>query len=159
MKFCVKLAILAAGLLGLAGCASSVYEHGPTFQAAVVTPNTSWKITGDLSNMGAAIDGNTMLPATSGANYANASFTIDLSKPCLFNMIALDQGFFEDHFPRRVAIYTSMDGKNWSFIYAAPGTRRVTVMTWATPVLARYVKVVAAMPGEKPWAVAEVYIQ
>jgi hypothetical protein len=155
-----KLTLLLA-LLGfaIAGCTSAIYEQGAGAGASAVSHYTAWRISGDLTDLPKAIDNNVATAAHSGNPYVNAAFTIDLGKTCLFNMVAVDQGQDEWGYPHRMAVYTSMDGRNFTFLYACPGSRRVTVMSWARPVLARYVRLQAVTGGDRPWSVAEVYIQ
>jgi len=59
----------------------------------------------------------------------------------------------------RVAVATSLDGEAFVERHQAPGTRRVTILSLPEPVLARYVRVRAARPGDQPWSLAEVFLQ
>jgi len=58
-----------------------------------------------------------------------------------------------------VAVLTSMDGREFEYRISGPGTRRITSLLLDRPVLARYVRLQAVLPGPQPWAVAEVYLQ
>lgn len=147
------------GMAFVSGCADTVYSRSSQAATASVSHYKSWTITGDLNDLPAAIDDNVNTAAVSKSYYSNAYFTIDLGKPCVFNTVILDHGFQFDGYCRRTAVYISADGKNFQYQYAVPGTRRVTILNWVTPVMARYVRVQALAPGEKPWSVAEVYVQ
>lgn len=140
------------------GCTSQIYSHQSP-AAVNISPYTSWAISGDLNNPRAAIDDNIITAATSNAYYTTAQITLDLGKPCVFNTVVLDHGIDRDAYARRTAVYISMDGRNFQYQYAVPGTRRITVLNWVTPVMARYVRVQAVTPGDRPWSIAEVYIQ
>ncbi|MFB3891315.1 MAG: discoidin domain-containing protein [Phycisphaerae bacterium] len=155
-----KLAwLLVLSIVVLGGCAGPIYEHGRTSSAASVSDYSTWRIYGDLLDLPKAIDGNINTAAYTSGNYANAAFTIDLGKPCLFNMVVVDQGLAEMNFPRRIAVYLSMDGRNFTYVYSAPGTRRVTVLNWVKPEVARFIRVQAIVPSDRSWSVAEVYVQ
>ena len=155
----VAVCAVCLSLPFLGGCASQIYSHQP--QVSVnVSPCTSWAITGDhMNNVQWAIDDVLVTAATSDAYYTSAAVTVDLGKPCVFNMVVLDHGIERDGYARRTAVYISMDGKNYQYQYAVPGTRRVTILNWVTPVMARYVRVQAIAPGDRPWSIAELYVQ
>jgi len=119
----------------------------------------TWRAEGSLRNPQLAIDGNLSTAAVSEPLYAGAFLTIDLGKPCLFNMVVLDHGSDEHGHARKVALLTSMDGKSYTRQLVASGTRRVTTLSAITLILARYVRLQAAVPGDQPWSIAEVYLQ
>ncbi len=138
------------------GCTGPIYEHSGS---SSVSPYTAWHVTGELDGVAKAVDDNVSTAAVSKSYYLNHGLTLDLGKPCLFNMVVLDHGSNENGYCRRVGLWTSMDGRNFSYVYAAPGTRRVTTINWVTPVLARYIRIQAIMPGDRPWSIAEIYVR
>lgn len=158
MKKCFWL-VLAGLVASLAGCVGSVYNRSSMNAVANVSPYTSWTISGDLNNLNNAIDDNVATAAVSNSYYTNAYFTLDLGKPSVFNTVIVDHGANADGYARRMSVEISMDGRNFQYQYAVPGTRRVTIMNWVTPVMARYIRVRAIAPGNGPWSVAEVYVQ
>jgi len=98
--------------------------------------------------------------AVSGSSYENARLTIDLGRRCLFNMVVIDQGAQnETGYCSRLVVRISNNGINWYQVYAAAGTRRITYCPIVTPTMARYIRLVALVPGNRPWSVAEVYLQ
>lgn len=159
MRFRHNVAV-ASLVFAAAGCApSEVYTDGPKPQASSVSPRSRWQASGDLRDVQKAIDGSLATAAVSPSTYHNAQITIDLGKSCVFNFVAIDHGADELGFCRRVAVLVSQDGKNFAQVEAVPGTRRVTVINLVSPVLARYVRLVAVVPGDRPWSIAEIYIQ
>ena len=142
----------------LIGCGGSIISDSRV--SAAISPKSSWAATGDFKDISAAIDGNVSKVAVTNGGYENAKLTVDLGKPCVFNMIALDQGQDNQfNFCRRMTVAISYDGVNFRQIYAAPGTRRITYVCLISPTIARYIRFQATVPGDKPWAVAEVYLQ
>lgn len=156
----IGFALLAGWLAALTGCGGEIYTGDSKPVAAVVTDKRLWKASGTIPDAGKAIDGDMGTAALSRNSYDNAYITIDLSKPCLFNLVIIDQGPSQQYgFPRRVAVLTSMDGQNFIYRYAAPGTRRVTLLYLPSPVLARYVRLQAIVQGDQPWSLGEIYLQ
>jgi len=143
------------------GCGvSDIYSaNGPKPQAAALSKRPNWRVSGDLKDPAKAVDGDVNTAALSGRIYANASLTIDLGKPCVFNMVIIDHGPNETGFCGRVAVLTSLDGTTFTHRHTAPGTRRVTIASLIAPALARYVRLQAVQEGSEPWSVAEVYLQ
>jgi hypothetical protein len=74
-------------------------------------------------------------------------------------MVIVDHGREDMAFAQQVGMMTSLDGRTFVRRYTGVGTRRVTTFCLMTPVLARYVRLEVLVPGDKPWAVAEVYVQ
>jgi hypothetical protein len=150
--------LLALALAGwaLGGCGGELTGTDP---ASSITPRSQWRAFGDLPAIRRIIDGSRATAAATGRHYDNASFTIDLGKPCLFNMVGIEHGPDEFGFCRRVALWTSLDGESYTKVHEAPGTRKVTFLVTVTPVLARYLRLQAAIPGERPWSVAEVLLR
>jgi hypothetical protein len=149
--------------IALAGCAAGMgcageYGGGHS-EAAVISPRSTWRAAGDLQSVASAIDQNPGTAAVSTAPDGRGTITIDLGKPCLFNMVVIEHGSNEMGFARRVAVLTSMDGEIFTQRYAGVGTRRVTILYMGTPVLARFVRLRAIVAGEQPWSVAEVFLQ
>jgi len=142
----------------LAGCDGSIIAGSGT--SAAISPKSSWTATGDLKNIANAVDGNVNTFAITTGSYENAKLTVDLGKPCVFNTIAVDQGQENEfNFCRRITVSISYDGRNFTQIYAAPGTRRITYISLITPTLARFIRFQATVPGDRSWGVAEVYLQ
>ncbi|MCJ7544855.1 MAG: discoidin domain-containing protein [Phycisphaerae bacterium] len=148
--------VLAAGGLG-AGCNGSAYQPGRA-EAAAITPRNVWRVTGDLRTPPAAVDHNISTAAVSADSSGRGTITLDLSKPCLFNMVVIEHGLDEMGFAPRVAVQTSLDGQTFTQRYVGVGTRRVTILYLGGPVLARYVRLQALAAGQRPWCVAEVYL-
>ena len=141
-------------------CNGPIYHHGRTHSPAAAVPDRrQWRVTGDLRNSHKAADGNVSSAAVSLRNYDSAYITVDLGKVSLFNMVIVDHGAEEFGFCRRLAVETSLDGKTFTFQYAAPGTRRVTLLVLSRPVLARYVRLKTIVPGMRRFSVAEVYLR
>ena len=149
--------LLACGIFCI-GCGGQIYNDGRS-QGSVITPRSAWRAGGDLRSPPFAIDGDVNTAASSIASDGRGSLTIDLGKPCVFNMIIIDHGQNEFGYARRVAVLTSMDGQSFTQRYAAAGTRRATILCPATPIIARFVRLQAMVAGSQPWSVAEVYIQ
>jgi hypothetical protein len=153
-------AVLLAAALS-AGCASApLYRSaGPRPPASSVSGRGQWRLTGDLRRLAAATDGETRTAAVSEQQYRAAELTVDLGKPCVFNTVVIEHGMRPAGFCRRVAVLTSLDGKQYERRLSVPGTRRVTTVCLLTPMLARYVRVQAEVPGDGPWHIAELYVQ
>ena len=149
------IAMLASCVTG-AGCGNG-YDNGRS-EAAIITPRRTWRASGDMRTVQAAIDQDLATAAVSAESGGRGTITIDLGKPCLFNMIFIEHGPNEMGFARRVAVLTSMDGEVFTQRYAGPGTRRVTALYLGAPVLARYVRLRAVVAGDRPWSVAEVFL-
>ena len=152
--------LLSAAAALCSGCVGPM--HGETARktpAAAITPRASWTAYGLLENPELAIDDKVNTAAVSKDSYAGATLTIDLGKPCLFNMVVVDHGFRKDGFCRQMALLTSMDGRQFHQGHTVYGTRRLTIVALVAPRMARYVRLEAVQPGAEPWAVAEVYLQ
>ncbi len=150
--------ITLAGCLTGGGCAGNIYDEGRA-EAAAISLRRTWKVTGDMQSVASAIDQNIGTAAVSSTSDGKGTITIDLSKPCLFNMVVIEHGNNEMGFARRVAVLTSLDGEIFTQRYAGLGTRRVTILYMGAPVLARFVRLRALVAGDHPWSVAEVYLQ
>ena len=154
------LVLLAAAVFGtIPGACTPEYEGRKTFPAARITPRARWQATGAFDSPELAIDGDRRTAAVSGDSYTNATITIDLGKTCMFNTVIVDHGPEEYGYCRRVSVLTSVNGKDFKARLSAPGTRRVTVFSLVTPVLGRYVRLQATVPGARPWSIGEVYLQ
>jgi len=147
--------------LAAAGCGVSSYyrEDGEKAMPGAVSPRQEWIVSGDLDNVQEAIDGSVSTAAMSAPQYAGATITIDLGRPCLFNHVSILHGPNEYGYCRRVAVETSMDGRTFTTRHAAPGNRVVTNVSLITPYLTRYVRIRAVVPGSEPWRVAEILIE
>ena len=141
------------------GCGGASYRDGAHSQAAAVTPRRLWVVRGDLRNVHYAIDASKATAAIAPLPYDGATVTIDLAKPCLFNMIAVEHGPDEWGFCRRVRVLTSLDGEAFTNRFTAAGTRWISTFCLIEPTLARYVRLEAIQPGQRPWSVAEIHIQ
>ncbi|MGC9454976.1 MAG: discoidin domain-containing protein [Phycisphaerae bacterium] len=154
------MAVAAIAALLPLGCNGG--ESAPAIAnppAASVSPPSQWNVTGDLRPADAIADGNPATIAVSDQQYRGAQVTIDLGKPCLFNMVVLDHGRRQMGFCRRMSVLTSIDGKDFEHRLSLPGTRQVTTACLLTPVLARYVRLRADVPGDEPWSIATVRIR
>jgi hypothetical protein len=153
--------VLTSGLAGLApGCAQSpIYDPAENHPIGNVSQRHLWRLGGDLKDPAKAADGDLATAATDPQRRANATLTIDLGKPCVFNLVIVDHGLNQYGFCRRMVVLTSMDGQTFTQRHAVPGTRRVTAAMLPEFVLARYIRLQAATPGDRPWSIAEVYIQ
>ena len=144
----------------LSGCSDPIYTGGETGLAASISAKAKWRAYGDFRNGQYAVDGNVHSSAITGPSYDNAKLTIDLGRRCLFNMIIIDQGPDDElGFCRRVAVQISNDGVTFGQIYVASGTRRITYCPLITPTMARFIRLVAIVPGDKPWSIAEIYME
>ena len=152
---------LLPAVAALVGCEpGSIYS--PTtggYVGARISPKSRWAVRGELSPPAAAADGNLATAARSAARYADAKLIIDLKELCVFQTIVIDHGSEQDGYCRIVSAATGIDGRQWTHRHAVGGTRRVTILSLPEVVLARYVRLKAAVPGPKRWAVAEVFIQ
>ncbi len=156
--FIVSILLLLGSLSP--GCKDTATQQtlGPTPIAALGDPK-AWKVSGELENTGAAVDGRIDTAATSAPSGLGASLTIDLGKTSLFNMVVIEHGPNPEGYARRVSVFTSVDGQKFTLLHTSPGTRRRTYLSVLTPVLARYVKLQAIIEEGRPWSVAEVYFQ
>ena len=123
-----------------------------------LSPRARWLASGDLRDPQNAVDGNVATAAVSRAAHQNATLTIDLGKICLFNMVVVEHGVSEFGFPRRMAVFTSTDGMKFRKQIEVPGLRKVTTAILIRQVLARYIRLQAAEPGDRPWSIAEVHL-
>lgn len=124
-----------------------------------VSPRSGWRAFGDLRNCGHAIDDNVGTAAVSGIAYQGAAITIDLGRPCQFNMIVLEHGVDEFGFCRRLAVYTSDDGRQFHRETEVPGLRRVTTVVLPVQALAQYIRLEATSEGNRPWSISEIHVQ
>ncbi len=160
LRRCLLKAVVALiGCALVSGCGPGSQQSGRSAPAAAVSPRSQWTVTGDLQDLDAVIDVSNGTAAVSDADYAGAQITIDLGKPCLFNMVVVEHGRGRTGFSRRMKVLTSMDGENFQPRASVPGTRRVTTACLMTPVLAKYVRLKAEVPGDEPWAIVGVRIR
>lgn len=132
---------------------------GPIVASKSTANPGQWRVGGDFRDAAKAVDGNINTFASSGDN-ATASITIDLGKPRMFNTIVLDHGpDHEFNYPTRLSVVTSYDGRTWTSVYVVQGTRRVTYIPLVTPNLARYIRLQTIVKSDKPWMIAEIYVQ
>jgi len=148
-------------MAALAGCdAAPIYGDGESAKAiGTIPPRSGWTATGTVQNAANAVDGNINTIAVAAQGSAGAQVTIDLGKPGLLNMMAVDHGRNEFGYARQLAVSTSLDGQRFTRRYTAGGTRRVSTYLLLTPILCRYIRLEVLVPGDQPWSVAEVYVQ
>ncbi|MCD6303699.1 MAG: discoidin domain-containing protein [Planctomycetes bacterium] len=148
-------------LSAAAGCDTAPIYSDPDARKAIgqVPPRTEWTARGTLNEPGKAIDGIVATAAVAQGSENLPTLTIDLGRSGTFNMIVVDHGRHEMGFARQVVVKTSLDGRLFQEQCRAPGTRRVSTFMLIRPVLARYIRLEAVVPGDRPWSVAEVYIQ
>ena len=159
-----NLATICVGALVIYLAAAAVgcdgqYNSSRRFPAAAISPKQTWKASGGLRTPENAIDGRLSTAAQTGHSYANRSIVIDLGKVCMFNTIIIEHGNDEFGYCRRVGIYTSIDGKEYTHRTSLPGTRRVSIFALVTPVLGRYIRLQAVTPGNSSWSIAEVHLR
>jgi len=142
-----------------AGGCNPEYDSRTKFPAAAISDRTTWKAGGSVRTPQNAIDGDLSTAAVTGYPYDNRSVVIDLGKVCVFNTIVVEHGSDEFGFCQRVGISTSIDGKEYTHRATVPGTRKVSIFALVTPVLGRYVRLQAIVPGSRPWSLAEVYLR
>jgi len=156
ISFVVILSFMAGG------CDPNFNYDGPRAQPGAMASQTEWKVTGtpgQFSFLSFAHDGNAMTVCQSKGYSRGTAITIDFSRPCMFNMIAIQHGPFEFGYAKEVAVEISNDGKNFTRIFNGEGTRKITYLCILSPVKARYVRLVAIRPGIDKWSIAEIYFQ
>jgi len=156
MSFTVILACIAAG------CDPNFDYNGQRAQPGAMAVQSEWNVTGtpgQFSFLSFAHDGNAMTVCQAKTYNRGQYITIDFTRPCIFNMIAIQHGPFEYGYAREIAVEISNDGKNFTRIFTGEGTRKITYLCILSPVKARYVRLVALRPGIEKWSIAEVYFQ
>ena len=144
--------LIAAAVVCLSGCGQRVVTQDIGNQG-------HWRIGGDFRDMAKAVDGNVETAAFSG-NSPTTGVTLDLGKPREFNTIILDHGpAYEFNYPNRLSVYTSMDCRHWSNVYLVQGTRRMTYIPLMTRTVVRYIRLQTAAKNDRPWTIAEIYLQ
>jgi len=153
------LAVVALAVAG--GCDSSpVYDAGGRHVArGSVSDREQWRASGSVGQPGNAVDGNINTAAEAAAGTSLPALTVDLGRPCLLNLVAIDHGRRGRAFAGRVEVLTSMDGTNFTRRQQVHGTRRVTTLLIVTPVLAQYIRLRATAAGPDGWSLAEIHIQ
>ena len=158
----VALAFLAGAFCLLPGCEPKFDMSRGTMLGDNISPQNTWKISstgGGFIGLRQAIDGSAITFAITSKRYNNATITLDLGRPCIFNLVALRHGMNENAFARRVSLSTSLDGKKYTSRYECIGTKRITYIPILTPITARYIKIRATVPGRESWSIAEIYLQ
>jgi len=146
----------------LAGCnGDGAFDPEAQSAAAGVPSRDQWALRArGVDNPELAADGNMSSRATtSSTSYRGATLTIDLGGPSLFNMVVIDHGPDEKGYAQRVGVATSLNGETYTRRAIAPGNRRVTIVCIVTPVLARYVRIEAMLPGTRAWSLAEIQLK
>jgi hypothetical protein len=162
MKWTTKwLCTTLAAATGGGGCGEIYRPWTGGMYGAKISPKTTWRASGSVSNPQAAIDEDLATVARSGYRYAGAELLIDLQQNCLFDTIVIDHGEEDrDGYARRLEVATSLTGKSFPKRkqHQAAGTRRITHLLLPKPVLARYLRLRVITPGRRAWAVGEVYV-
>ncbi len=154
--------LLALCLMPLTGCDTNFAADGPRVPRGGISSMSRWSIAaqqGAFEGLANAIDGSNLTAAKVSGDYVGASFTIDLGRHCMFNMIVLCHGRDENGYTRRVSVEVSNDGKTFQASYSTLGTRAQTYVPLLTPVTARYVRITATESGVMPWVISQVYFQ
>ena len=142
-----------------AGGCDPEYNSRTKFPAAAISDRSIWKVSGGVRAPQNAIDDDLSTAAVTTHSYANRAIIIDLGKVCVFNTVIIEHGDDEFGFCRRVGISTSIDGQEYTQQAAGPGTRKVSIFALVRPVLGRYVRLQAIVPGSRPWSIAEVHLR
>lgn len=151
--------VLSLAVLGVGCDPGPIYGPDvPRVSVGTITDRQNWTAKGNLEDTDLSTDGNINTISIAQAGISS-SLTIDLGQACTFNFVVIDHGRNELGYARQVEIATSIDGRTFTPQANCPGTRRVSNFLLNSTVLARYVRITAIQPGEKPWSVAEVYIQ
>jgi hypothetical protein len=155
------LVVLTPLAFAVSGCEPAPIYDRPRGELPVgrVPDRAKWVVYGTVANPGYAVDGSLQTVASAANTGGNASLTINLGKAGHFHMIVVDHGRDEFGFARQVLVETSLDGREFTARHRAFGTRRVSTFLLPRPVLAKYVRLRALVPGERPWALAEIHIQ
>ena len=153
--------VLVPLVFAVAGCEPApIYDRAQgRLPVGYVPDRAKWVVYGTVANPGYAVDGSIQTVATAPDGARNASLTINLGKTSHFHMIVVDHGRSEFGFARHVLVETSSDGKHFTPRHRAFGTRRVSTFLLPRPVVAKYLRLRATVPGEKPWSLAEIHIQ
>lgn len=161
MRYTIWACLLAGLLAG--GCGPKFdFKNQTRANPNSISPHTDWKISargGAFTNLPAAIDGNVLTTAVSAKAYQGASVTVDLSRPCVFNLISMMHGKNPLGFAEQVAVSTSNDGKTFTRRGVFSGTREVSNFPLLTPVTARYIRFTATKSRPGPWAMSGIYFQ
>lgn len=140
-----------------------IYHHGgERMLSGQVPPVKQWRIAsakGGFENIYRATDGDASTLVVSAGQYRNASITIDLRQIIICNLVIISHGEKESGFCRKVGVSTSMDGKRYTQRYVGNGNRYVSALWLGGPVVARYVRLTARVPGNEPWSIAEIYLR
>jgi len=153
-------AVLLVLVAAAGGCATGrIYSdnHG-TILPGDISPRSQWKLSGPLTDLAAITDGQLATAAVAQQSTPAPTITIDLGRPCMFNLVIVDHGERLGACAQRVRVLTSDDGRQFTPQHETPGTPRVTSVMLRGFALARYVRI-EAIGGDEPWAVAEVYLQ
>lgn len=156
ISFAAFLAFVAAG------CDPNFNYNGDRAQPGAMASQTEWKVTGTPGQFGFlsfAHDGNAMTVCQAKSFSRGQAITVDFTRPCIFNMIAIQHGAYELGFPKEIAVDISNDGRNFTRIFTGEGTKKITYLCILSPVKARYVRLVALRPGIDKWSIAEIYFQ
>ena len=152
----------AVSLLALVGCNPTFNADGPRVPRGGISAMTRWTISapqGQFEGLENAIDGSSQTAAKASGDYTGASFTVDLGRHCIFNMIVLAHGREENGYAGRVGIEVSTDGKTFQGGWSSLGTRAQTYIPLLTPITARYVRITATEASVMGWVISQVYFQ
>lgn len=150
----------AVAVCGCGPYSNRIHHHNPMQAGETLSPHSQWRATSaDVTNAAGAVDGDLDTVAVSGSGSRGHAITIDLGRPCLFNMVNVDHGTSDGGQCGRVALQTSIDGRNYTLRKTVPGMRRITNICIIRPTLARYIRIEIAERGSGPWRIAEVYVR
>ncbi|MFW5841538.1 MAG: discoidin domain-containing protein [Planctomycetota bacterium] len=157
----IPWALSVVCLVGLAGgCTESATQNTASpAPAAEVSPMEQWRVAGSMPDVTRAVDGNLQTYAAAAKGSGQAMLTIDLSKPCLFNLMVIEHGPVEQGHARRLTLLTSPDGETFTPQMQVEGTPKRTYVAILTPTLARFVRIQAEVDDNRPWTIAEIYFQ
>ncbi len=159
-RICIKFnVVLMITALALVGCDSPYIQKPPDIVKTAVTAKNRWRASGNVSDAGNAVDANPSTAAVASHAGSGATLTVDLSRPCMFNMVVVNHGPNGHGYATQLELATSTDGKIFTTRKTVYGTRKVTTVLLIRPILARYVRLKVLQSGPKPWSAAEIYIQ
>ncbi len=143
----------------LMGCTPLTYSDTNVVPASAISPHNSWTVaeSNGFAGDGKLLDNNRATAATAMAD--GASVTIDLGEVSMFNLVIVDHGHQQNACAGRVAVYTSLDGKNFTHRFTGPGTRYLSYYSLVAPSLARYVRLTVVREGRQRLSIAEVYLR
>ncbi len=146
-------------LVALAACTPLTYSDTNVVPAAAMPPRRTWTVSesSGFADANRLLDNNRATAASAVED--GASVTIDLGEVSMFNLVIVDHGHKQNACAGRVAVYTSLDGLNFTHRFTGPGTRYLSYYSLVAPSLARYVRLTVVREGRQPLSIAEVYLR